>query len=482
VETRVPPPPIQNWPVRSSISWIREMQEKSPKKNLHIVIGGIPGSGRRTFAAIVANEVQSKLLVVNTDQITDDKWEATILQVLRQALLSGHMIAWNGKKGLQKVHPNVNSHHRIQFFIAGLKEYPSINIGIVQLRIEIPTLTKELRKELWAKLVPISKQWPQEDFEKLMMRRQTTVGQIANVEAQNVKNIDQAYRLLKKDSLNHFNELAQPLDSGFQLKDLILPDRMHHQIQQFLFEAQDRTKLWEQPQFHRLFPQGQGLMALFVGPPGTGKTMAAQVLANELKLDIFRIDLSKLVSKYVGETSKNIEHILSTAEKMDIVLFFDEADALFGKRTEIKDAHDRFANTDTNFLLQAIEEYPGIAILASNQKGNIDGGFMRRFRYVLKFPEPKKEQRLQLWNKILEQLLENVETTFIDRELAYLAESFETTGAQVKYAILSAIFESRQQNKPLGFEHLLNGLEREFQKEGRGLGQNIEEILKYHQP
>ena len=245
-----------------------------------------------------------------------------------------------------------------------------------------------------------------------------------------------------------------------------------------MFEATERVAFWEQSSHKRLFPQGQGLLALFAGPPGTGKTMAAQVIANELKLDLYRVDLSSMVSKYVGETSKNIERILSRAQRMDAVLLFDEADALFGKRTEIKDAHDRFANTDTNYLLQAIEQYPGIAILASNKRSNIDQGFSRRLRYILEFPKPDVHLRLHIWQHILTELVGDKITKALDKELAQIASAQEVTGAQIKYALLTAIYLARKERVDVGLMHLIHGLEQELSKEGRGLDRQMVEFLK----
>jgi SpoVK/Ycf46/Vps4 family AAA+-type ATPase len=202
------------------------------------------------------------------------------------------------------------------------------------------------------------------------------------------------------------------------------------------------------------------------------------VIANSLQLDLFRIDLAAITSKYVGETSKNIDRILSTARDMDIVLLFDEADSLFGKRTEIKDAHDRFANTDTNYLLQAIEDYPGIVILASNKKANIDAGFLRRLRYVLDFPKPDAQQRYELWKRLLTALASAHVATTLDKELRQLADMLEITGAQVKQAILSALFMARKEKSDIAITHLLHGLERELAKEGRDLGRRTLETFK----
>jgi len=251
-------------------------------------------------------------------------------------------------------------------------------------------------------------------------------------------------------------------------------------LEDFVFEARERKMFWEQENARRLFPQGRGLIGLFSGPPGTGKTMAAQVIAANLGLDLFRIDLSSVVSKYVGETSQNLERILSRAEHMDIVLLFDEADALFGKRTEVKDAHDRFANTDTNYLLQTVENYRGIAILASNKKENIDNAFIRRLRYVLEFPKPDARQREQIWLKILDKLLTDENRPVLNGQIKTLAGNVELTGAQIKFSVLSALFTARRDNKLLEMKHMIRGIERELMKEGRALSNREREKLMEH--
>jgi SpoVK/Ycf46/Vps4 family AAA+-type ATPase len=263
------------------------------------------------------------------------------------------------------------------------------------------------------------------------------------------------------------------MNGSFTWDDLVLPEHIKKGLEDFTFEATERIHFWEQPTAQRLFPQGKSLIALFTGSPGTGKTMAAQVIASALKLDLFRIDLSTMVSKYIGETSKNIEQILSRAKQMDVVLFFDEADSLFGKRTEVKDAHDRYANTDTNYLLQAIEEYPGIIILASNKKSNIDSAFTRRFRYIFEFPKPDAQQRLQLWRSIVNELAGKKTTAELDDDLVKLSGLLEITGAQIKLSVLSALFMGRKDKTDIKLAHLLKGTERELIKEGKSISRHI---------
>jgi SpoVK/Ycf46/Vps4 family AAA+-type ATPase len=207
--------------------------------------------------------------------------------------------------------------------------------------------------------------------------------------------------------------------------------------------------------------------------------MSAQVIAASLGLDLFRVDLSGVVSKYVGETSKNLERILSRAAGMDIVLLFDEADALFGKRTEIKDAHDRFANTDTNYLLQAIEDYRGVALLSTNRKGNIDPAFIRRIRYVVEFAKPDAKQQEQIWRRIVGELTGAEALDALGGDLPALARDLELTGAQIKFAVLAALFAARRDGKPLAMVHLLRGVDRELMKEGRALsGRERERLIR----
>jgi SpoVK/Ycf46/Vps4 family AAA+-type ATPase len=183
-----------------------------------------------------------------------------------------------------------------------------------------------------------------------------------------------------------------------------------------------------------------------------------------------------VVSKYVGESSKNLERIFSRAKNMNLVLLFDEADSLCGKRTEIKDAHDRYANTDTNYLLQAIESYPGIIILASNKKSNIDNGFIRRLRYQFDFPQPDVEQRHAIWRKIVGELLGDEIRNKLDGDLFRLSGLVEITGAQIKQSILSAIFMARKEKSDLKTAHLLRGLERELAKESKGLAKEVYKV------
>jgi SpoVK/Ycf46/Vps4 family AAA+-type ATPase len=202
---------------------------------------------------------------------------------------------------------------------------------------------------------------------------------------------------------------------------------------------------------------------LFSGQPGTGKTMAAQVLARELALDLYRVDLSRVVNKYIGETEKNLARLFDEAQAAGAILFFDEADALFGKRSEVKDAHDRYANLEVGYLLQRMEEYEGVTILASNRARDMDEAFTRRFHFLIDFPMPDEPHRLKIWTGMFPP--EAARDAEID--LRGLARSFEISGGEIKNAALSAAFIAAGKQVPISTEHVKRAVEREFQKGGK---------------
>jgi SpoVK/Ycf46/Vps4 family AAA+-type ATPase len=207
----------------------------------------------------------------------------------------------------------------------------------------------------------------------------------------------------------------------------------------------------------------RGITLLFSGPPGTGKTMAAQIIAGALGLDIYRIDLSTIVSKYIGETEKNIERIFREAEQSNAILFFDEADALFGKRSEVRDSHDRYANIATSYLLQRMEAYDGVTILATNLRGNLDEAFTRRLQFAVSFPFPEIDDRLRIWQTLFPPDVPRSP----DIDLPYLAERFRFSGGNIRNILISAAYLAAADSKSIGMSHLLHGTRRELQKMGR---------------
>ena len=464
-----PMPPLENWPVSEAVAFIERMINNTAKVRTRIV--GPPGSGRRTLGAIISSRIGLSLLAIDANQVDEQDWQRVFIRAQRYAYLNECAIAWHGERAVERTWPQVVPFYPVQFVICESGQIPSQIPGVIDQVIQMPAPSLAERRALWRRFVPESTAWPEEAFNNLVTQHRASIGDIISVAQRDVQTASEAAGLIRETARGHLGDLAQLLECPFNWDDLVVTDNLREALEDLAFEARERVAFWERDEARRLFPQGRGLLALFSGPPGTGKTMAAQVIAANLGLDLFRIDLSSVVSKYVGETSKNLERVLSRAALMDLVLLFDEADALFGKRTEIKDAHDRFANTDTGYLLQAIENYRGVAVLATNKKGNIDPAFIRRIRYVLEFPKPDAEQREQIWRRIVGELAGGDVLKSLSRDLKALAAELELTGAQIKFAVLSATFIARRDQKPLVMPHLLRGIDRELMKEGRSLSE-----------
>jgi ATP-dependent 26S proteasome regulatory subunit len=257
--------------------------------------------------------------------------------------------------------------------------------------------------------------------------------------------------------------LAKKVVTPYGWDDLVLPETQITLIQAIESQVQHSQVVYEQWGFGAKLALGKGLNALFSGPPGTGKTMAAGILAQSLGLDLYKIDLSSVVSKYIGETEKNLQQIFDEASTANVILFFDEADALFGKRSEVKDAHDRYANIEISYLLQKMEEYEGVAILATNLSQNMDEAFARRMQFVVDFPFPTPADRERLWRGMLPTAAPRIE----DIDFPFLAAQFELSGGNIKNCVVAAAFLAAEEGMPIGMPHLLQGVVRELGKLGR---------------
>ncbi|NJO40798.1 MAG: ATP-binding protein [Cyanobacteria bacterium CRU_2_1] len=245
--------------------------------------------------------------------------------------------------------------------------------------------------------------------------------------------------------------------------DLILPSVELNQLRELCNQVKYRHVVYDEWGFDQKLSLGKGLSALFSGSPGTGKTMAAEAIAHELQLDLYKIDLSQVVSKYIGETEKNLDRIFTAAENANAILLFDEADALFGKRSEVKDAHDRYANLEVAYLLQQMDEYEGISILTSNLRQNLDEAFTRRIRFIIEFPFPDEASRLQIWQGIWS----NHTLLDTDVNLPLLAQQFKLAGGNIRNVSLAAAFLAAAENQKIHTKHLLKAIRHEFQKMGR---------------
>jgi SpoVK/Ycf46/Vps4 family AAA+-type ATPase len=251
--------------------------------------------------------------------------------------------------------------------------------------------------------------------------------------------------------------------SGFGWDDLVLPEQQRSQLRELETSIRNASGVLADWNFQSRLPYGRGITALFSGASGTGKTMAAGILARELGLDLYTIDLSRVVSKYIGDTEKNLDQIFQQAEDAAAMLFFDEADALFGKRSAIRDAHDRYANIEVAYLLQKMEEREGVTILATNLRANIDDAFQRRIRFGIEFPLPEFAQRLEIWRRSLPKEIRLAD----DVDLSILARRLRVSGGSIMNVCVTAASLAYEPGGAIHMRHLLHASKRELQKLGQ---------------
>ncbi len=266
------------------------------------------------------------------------------------------------------------------------------------------------------------------------------------------------WRACRREARPAIEALAERLSPAVGWDDLVLPRREREQLAELALHVRHCHRVYDEWGFAGRSGRGLGIAALFAGPSGTGKTLAAEVLARELDLDLFRIDLAAVVSKYIGETEKNLKRIFDAAEAGGAVLLFDEADALFGKRTEVKDSHDRYANIEVSYLLQRMEAYRGLAVLTTNRKEALDTAFLRRLRFVVHFPFPDAAARAEIWRRVFP-----ASTPLAELDLARLAR-LDVAGGNIRNIALAAAFLAAEDGGPLRMEHLLRAARSEYAK------------------
>jgi AAA+ superfamily predicted ATPase len=270
--------------------------------------------------------------------------------------------------------------------------------------------------------------------------------------------------------------LTTKIDPLHKWEDIVLPPDTLAQLTEMCQRVAYRQRVLGDWGFHRKLSLGKGVNALFAGPSGTGKTMAAEIIANELGLDLYKIDLSGVVSKYIGETEKNLDRIFTTAENSNCILFFDEADALFGKRSEVRDSHDRYANIEISYLLQKMEQYEGIAILATNLRQNLDDAFVRRLAFTIHFPFPDEHHRRRIWAGIWPTNIPLAD----DLDVGFLSRQFKLSGGNIKNVALASAFLAAADGGLVTMSHLLHAIQREYQKLGKTL--SVTELNRTMEP
>ncbi len=267
----------------------------------------------------------------------------------------------------------------------------------------------------------------------------------------------------RQQSRHKLSTLARKIEPHYTWDDIVLPRDQIEQLRELCAYVKNYQLVYGSWGFGQKLSLGKGLNALFAGPPGTGKTMAAEIMADELGLDVYKVDLSVVVSKYVGETEKNLDRIFSEGKVSNAILFFDEADALFGKRSEVRDAHDRYANIEIAYLLQKMEEYDGVVILATNLRKNMDEAFARRMHFTVEFPVPEEPERYRIWQIVFPDMAPLAN----DIDLAFLARQFRLAGGSIKNIAVTAAFLAAENGGSITMEKIIKATRREYQKLGK---------------
>jgi AAA+ superfamily predicted ATPase len=450
---------------------------------------GQPGTGRISMAKGICHRLGMPLLIVDVERMTASEvpFNEAVALLFREAALQPAAVCLTNIDSLGEDAAGRDRFKAVSVEMARTP-HPVFMIGDAPLKIagvidgarllsvEFPTPGLCRRKEFWEREGGRGLRIEAGvDYGALAGRFRFTPGQVrgAIAAAANLASWRHPdYPQIREDDLfaacrDHSNprlcELARKIVPRQSWDDLVLPDNQLEQLQELCNQSKYRHIVYGDWGFDSKLSYGKGLSALFTGPPGTGKTMAAEVIANELQLDLYKIDLSQVVTKYIGETEKNLDRIFQEARTSNAILFFDEADALFGKRTEIKDAHDRYANIETGYLLQKIEEYEGIAILATNLRSNMDEAFVRRMHFIVEFPFPKERERRAIWERIWPEATPRCNSI----DPAVLAKRFEISGGNIRNIALSAAFMAADDGGAIAMQHLLRAARREYQKMGK---------------
>lgn len=459
--------------------------ESGLKKRLVIYLYGKCLASRPALVSKICRTIHIPLLTVdiNLESSNDLSARDVLFYALREALLSRAAVYIPDiDRLLGKESHSVSSTELIRLlremgsivFLAGDRQWcwPVPNEAFLFLPIELNRPDFEQHMIWWKKSLESFSDLSEKYLIKLISKYPLAPAQIDNAvttaiasallrnEPVSQDDLDHACRMQNIPDLGSFAVRVEPCHTW---EDLILPETQVNQLHDICNQVTNRELVYGKWGFGNKLSLGRGLHALFSGPPGTGKTMAAEVIANELHLDLYKIDLSQIVSKYIGETEKNLNTIFSQAQKGHTILLFDEADALLGKRSEVRDAHDRYANLEIAYLLQKMEEYEGVSILTTNFRQNMDEAFTRRIRFIVEFPFPEEEYRHRIWKGIWPGELPLSK----DIDFAELANKFRLAGGSIRNIALSAAFYASANGNVVEMKHLLTATREEFRKMGR---------------
>jgi len=477
-----------------------EIQEALPALARHTGIGaslrlyfqGPHGTGKRHAAEALAGAVCAPLLVADLSRIVDRPDFNHVLQLLfrevrlRQAVVYvrglDELHRGSGTAAWQSVQTVLARHDGIAIAAGRQPWVPTATAGMAVVTVVFDIPGFQARRRCWQIGLAQCGCAPRDrDLEALAGGFRLTPGQIAaaidnaqhlaqwrgaqSADAPGVEfaTIHDLFKAARAQSGHELSKLAHRIEPKYGWDDIVLPADPLAQLREICAQAHHRHVVYGAWGFDRKLSLGKGLNVLFCGPPGTGKTMAAEVIARDLQVDLYKIDLSQVINKYIGETEKNLDRIFAAAENSNAILFFDEADALFGKRSEVRDSHDRYANIEIAYLLQKMEEYQGISILATNLRQNLDEAFVRRLQAIVEFPFPDEEYRRRIWESVFPEeapLGDDVKFDLLAREV-------RLAGGNIKNMGLAAAFYAAADGGVIRTAHLIQAAHREHQKLGR---------------
>lgn len=425
------------------------------------LIGGDAGD-RLAVAAALADRLGRRAVRLDAGRVPSGSERAAFLRLLARETLLGRLLPYLEADPDEAAAVELAARLPV-FLVLGGRHRAACDRQM--LPVTVPHLPAPARSDLWSVALGTAAEGLNGAVEAVAAQFEFDPQRVARAVADartaapgDVITADDLWAACRDQTAGALAALARRIDPVYDWDDLILPASVASQLRDLAGHVALRGRVYGEWGFDAKMSRGRGISALFAGPSGTGKTMAAEVLARHLRLDLYRVDLAGVVSKYVGETERNLRTIFDTADRSGVILFFDEADALFGKRTEVKDSHDRFANIEINYLLQRMEEYRGLAILATNRKADLDRAFLRRLRFLIDFPFPDAGQRLRIWQRAFPP-----QTPLAGVDFAALA-GMELSGGNIRNIALDAAFLAAQAGLPVGMEQLARAARRECAK------------------
>ena len=431
---------------------------------IELELVGPAGCGRRILAAQFAALHDMPLLAVDAESLLHGLPETEtlgrVVEAVRVAVHQGALLYWRDSGDAASTYREVL--RRVEVAVIGrTASLPNEDSQAVARRtLELNPLSRQERERLWSSLTTTKAPEQLRDW----ALTPGEIAKVADVASAGQEAIHQACRR-PSDSLSVMVRMPLP----FETEDMVLAPHLRQELEDFESQIRLRWDVYEDWGFGRLCPNGRGIVGLFGGPSGTGKTMAAQVLARKLGLELYRLDPAQVVNKYIGETEKRLKSIFDECDRAHFLLLIDECEGLFGQRFNSKDAHDRYANLEIDYLLQRLERFQGVAILATNRKNDIDSAFLRRIRFVIDFMPPGAADRIKIWQSAIPECSPSKVQLRGDIDWQLLGEKAVLTGAEIKLAALNAAFLAFGQKQPIGMVHLKTAISRELAKKGETL-------------